>query len=144
MFLDLFSVICNLEMFRILYLHVCLLHFSTVAAWTIKNDALYVLHERSSNVPHIIEVRLTQLQEKETKGPFMVHWHTHWYSYFISNRNRSIPYMCTIRESFGGTNWLSSLTLNARHRLVVSSPFTKDISYRLAIIRVCKLWRVAA
>ena len=62
----------------------------------------------SATVTYYIGV-LTQLQEKETKGPFMVHWHTR--IGILISFPTEIALFCTIAVS-----WWNKLIMHRRHQ----------------------------
>jgi len=72
--LKIFSVLFTISECFVLFFHVC--SFTLFNVDCINNKKRLYTSFTSATVTYHIGVRLTQLQEKETKGPFMVHWHT--------------------------------------------------------------------
>jgi len=72
-FFKFFSVLFTISECFVLFFHVC--SFTLFNVGCINNKKRLYTSFMSATVTYI-GVRLTQLQEKETKGPFMVHWHT--------------------------------------------------------------------
>jgi len=91
----------------------------------------------SATVTYHIEV-LTQLQEKETKEPFMVHWHRR-IGILISFPTEIAPFFIQ-PQSLGETNWLCIAdTKRALSSRFFISVYERHIIYTRDNIRICKL-----
>lgn len=122
-------------------------HFCTFIYYTFQRQlherlkmTLYTSFVRNSNVPHRSAAYvITRKRSERTFHSLLVHALV----FLFHSQQKSLHSVYNRGRLMKQTDY-ASLALNAHYRLVVSSPFTKDISYTLVIIRICKLWRVAA
>lgn len=112
----------NLEYFFVDYFCTVITFFYYIFQHQLhKNDTLYVVHERNSNVRHSAAYAITRKRNERTFHGSLAHALV----FLFHSKQKSLHsvYNRLVENDY------ASLALNARYRLVSSSPFTKDIVY---------------